>query len=78
MVNNELCDYELKVLRHAAGEEEQDVIYGAALMSAVTFLKNAGYLARKMTEKGFVYALTDKGRTYLAAATGAPNPHVVG
>jgi hypothetical protein len=48
-----LCEYELNVLRHAAGDKSINLRPGAALWAAAEGLAENGYIQKgKPTEKG--------------------------
>jgi len=59
---NDLCAYEIDVLRVCAGEQVPGMQWGAAMGQALECLECAGLVARS----GGAYAATDKGRSYLA------------
>ena len=50
-------DYEIKVLKEAAGYPQDDLIKGAAINAASEFLREAGFMTRhgKITERGLNY-----------------------
>ena len=50
----ELGDYELKVLRAFAEDDWSELVGGAALNTAVGYLRSGGYLGHTLpTEKGY-------------------------
>lgn len=59
MVDPEMCEYELQILRVMAGEEVSGVSAGAAMWSAAAWLKGRGYAVGH-------YEISQKGREYLA------------
>lgn len=63
----DLCDYEIKVLRVAAGERVDDVVPGAAIMVCVERLKSLGLVAQRYRpeDNAMVYEITDAGRAHL-------------
>lgn len=63
---SELCEYELKVLRVAAGEDVPDMSWGAAMGQALEFLRG-----RKLVRlEGHRYTATALGVELLAKGDG--------
>ena len=58
-----LCEYEIEVLRAAAGEHVLGLHWGAAMGQALEVLQGHGLIARN----GNTYEATDKGKLELAS-----------
>lgn len=59
MIDPNMTDFELSVLRVMAGEDVPGMVAGAAMWAAASWLKGRGYAEGH-------YTITQKGRDYLA------------
>lgn len=70
---NDLCDYEIQVLRMLAGETVQEMQWGAAMSAALGLLKGRRLVELAPTgDRSLRYQITDTGRAALAGAKNAP------
>lgn len=63
----DLSDYELRVLRQMATGEDQDIVNGAALWTAVETLRGQGLVGLSLEEGPLSYFITDAGRALVRA-----------
>ena len=63
-----LCEFELKVLREAAGQPQSDLVDGAALWAALGFLRRARLVDLVTEDLTLVYRATPAGLALLAEA----------
>jgi hypothetical protein len=65
----DLSPYEMRVLRHAATGEDQDLICGAALWVATESLERRGLVKLTGPKPNLVYHPTEAGRALVRATT---------
>jgi hypothetical protein len=63
---DDLTYYDLKILRHLAGEEIPDLNWGAAMSVSLEFLKSGGYVKTEVWDDVLTYVLTPLGEKIVA------------
>lgn len=61
-----ITQYEVKVLREAAGRPQPDLVAGAALWAALGVLRGLGLVRAEPENGALVYRVTQAGLEYLA------------